>query len=147
MLFLFRDFVGILSNNLDNGNADGEEHERGGGVHHPHTDGGAGDHKTADERPPAVSDRGENRQRHPFVEVPPLDSEGNHETTHEEIDNRIGVRCRHHCDLSSAEEGEHRQRQNRRHRHRDRFGAPPDGHPDGAGSGVPCRLRHSGWRG
>jgi len=130
-----------LGQQADHRQADGQHHDAGGGIAHPHADKGGGDHEAGNLPARLVADCQQRGQRDALVQVPALHRQTEQETTEEQEDRRVGIGGGGLGEAVDAQQRNQQDRQQRGGRNRDGFGRPPDGHHGGHADGAPGRFR------
>jgi len=141
-------FLAAGDQQADDRQADGQHHDAGRRIAHPHTDERRGDHEAGDLPARLVTHRQQRRQGDAFVQVPALHRQAEQKTAEEEKDGRVGVGRGGLGQGIDVDQGYQQNRQQRGRRDRYRLGRPPDRHQRGQAHGQPGLFRKAaGWVG
>ena len=130
--------IGLGGQELHDGERDGQHHERGRGVAHPHAEEGGGEEEAGDDVGGAGADGADEVEGDAAVEVPLLHSERDDEAAEEEVDDGVGEGRGALLNVAHLEKRKEHEREERGGGQRDRLADPEDGHEQGDAGGAPA---------
>ncbi len=118
----------MLGEQLHDRGGDGQHHERGGGVAHPHTDEGGGEKKPRDNTGGFGSERSNQADGDTAVEVPTLHRKSDDEAAKKQEDDGVGVGRCGRFDVTHSESRKQHERKQRGSGNRNGFADPKGRH-------------------
>ncbi len=117
-----------VAEQADHRHADGQHHDRRGGIGDPHAQKAGGEHETGDLTPRLVSHQLQHVQGEAAVQLPALHGDAEQETAQEQVDDRVGVAAGGLAHAAQPQGRHQHHGQQRGGGNRYGLGGPPGGH-------------------